>query len=188
MKRVNLIPSEKHALSFFAEKQRKKMILGLLLFVGICFLWQTTMIVRYQGHIVRKKRALKELQATLTKATSSFETMQAKQALLEKERKTIEQRLALLKESKRENIPWSKVLLQLGELVPKEMGLRKISLNKDVITIEGTTVDNAVISDFMIKLDDNKYFQNTTFRYTQKAKEEGVEFEVATHLTPGAMP
>ena len=188
MKRVNLIPSEKNRIGFFAEKQRKKMILGLLLLVGICFLWQTTMIVRYQGHIVRKKKVIKELQATLTQAASSFEGMQAKKALLEKEKKTAQQRLALLRESKKENIPWSKVLLELGELVPPEMWLKKVSLSKDVITIEGTTLDNAIMSDFMVKLDEDKYFQNTTFRYTQKAKTDGVEFVVATYLTLGAIP
>ena len=188
MKRVNLIPREKNRIGFFAEQQRKKMLLGLLLFAGICFLWQTTMIVRYQQHIVRKKRAVKELQAALTKATSLHEDIQAKKTLSEKEKKTIAQRLALLKESKKENIPWSKILLQLGELVPPEMWLKKITLSKDAITIEGTTLDNAIMSDFMIKLDEDKYFQNTTFRYTQKAKEQGVEFEIATYLTPGMVP
>ena len=188
MKRVNLIPSEKNHLSLFAKRHRQRVTIGLFLVIAVSFIWQTTILIRYQQHIVRQKRTIKELQATFTKAVSSQEQMQAKKALLEKEKKTTAQRLTLLRESKKDNIPWSKVILRLGELAPQELWFRKITLNRDALTIEGTALDNAIVSGFMMKLDEDKYFQNTTFHYTQKAKEEGVEFEIATHLTLGAIP
>ncbi len=164
------------------------MLAGFLLFIGICFFWQATVMARYERHIAYEKKTVQELQAAFKAAVLLAKDIQSKEPLLKKEKEKIIQRLTFLRESERKNVSWSKVLLRLGELMPQEMWFTKITLVKDAVTIEGRTMNNDIISQFMVKLDENPYFKNTSFQYTQKAKDQGVEFEVVTYLTPGMIP
>ena len=76
-------------------------------------------------------------------------------------------------------------MAHLSELVPQDLWINKVALNKDLITITGTTFDNAIVSRFMARLDESDYFKDTSFNYTQKAKltdKPAIDFEVTTHI------
>lgn len=196
MKRINLIPPEAKKTNTGArinawlsrDRHSSKIIIATLVFFAFLFIWHSTAILRYRLNIVAKKEKIKTLEVQLREANISYKQIKERKEQMNREKKRLEQRLYFLQEAGKERIEWSKALARLSSLVPEELWIGKASFNKDVITITGTTIDNTLVSNFMSRLDESKYFQGTGFNYTQKAKlsdQSLVNFEVTTHLSLG---
>ena len=105
--------------------------------------------------------------------------------MIDKEAARIEEKFKILQQVQGERIAWAKILAHLSELVPKDLWINKVNLNKKVIILTGTTFDNAIVSRFMAELDESDYFKDTSFNYTQKAKltdKPVMNFEIITHI------
>ncbi len=193
MKRINLIPHEARKVDVkawikacFSKGRSSKIIAATLIFFVLLFIWHGTAIFRYRLNITAQKKKIKKLQVQLKEENIACRQIQEQREKLQLQKKHIEQRLFFLQEAEKERIEWSAVLAHLSNLVPQAMWVNEASFNKDIITISGATLDNALVSKFMARLDESEYFQGTSFNYTQKAKltdRPVINFEVTTHLT-----
>ncbi|MCK4649528.1 PilN domain-containing protein [bacterium] len=194
MKRIDLIPQEakRITLGVWIRGQIRsgisKLLAVVIILLAILTLWQMSAHWRYKLAIATQKKKINKLQIQLNNDQSLYTQIEKEKEAIEKKKKYIEQRIVLLEEAQEAKIAWSTALVRLSRLVPQRVWVNKISLNKDVITIEGTTFDHALISRFMSRLDESKYFENTSFNYTQQARlvdQPVVNFEVTTHLLRG---
>lgn len=191
MKEINLIPSE--ARDGFSEGWLKSQLLmrkipAAIFFTALLFIiasvWQISAGYRYQWVLANANKELSQLQAQSASAALESKDIISEKEKIAKDIVRMEEKLILLSEAKVGEIKWAPVFVRLSKLVPPQIWLGDISMNKDLITMRGTAFDNSAISGFMVALDRND-FTNTAFSYTQKAKldDTGVmNFEITTQI------
>jgi len=192
VRRINLIPPEAKKITprrwlkayIFKTRTSKFMALTLILFVFLN-LWQATSLLRYRFAVSQGKKNIVKLQAKLTQSQNAYAQIKSQKQEIGKKTRRIEEKFKILQQTQGERIAWAKVLAHLSELVPQDLWIDKVTLNKDLVTLAGTTFDNAIVSRFMARLDESEYFKDTSFNYTQKAKltdKPVINFEVTTHI------
>jgi len=192
MKRINLIPAEAKKITpqkwlkahIFKSRTSRLLAIAAVVFVFLTF-WQATAILRYNFAITQGKKNIAKLQAKLVQSQNIFAEINSQRQEAEKESRRIEEKFKLLQQAQGERLAFAKVLARLSELVPQDLWINKVSLNKELVTLDGTTFDNAIVSRFMARLDESDYFKETSFNYTQKAKltdKPVINFEVTTHI------
>lgn len=185
MKRVNLIPGKdknnKMAPVFFLGK----VVLCFLIPIIMLLIWQTVMIKGYEGRIALLEKKIKTKKNEQKKAVMAYEKLEAQRKEAGQERLVWEERKKFLEDAQREGLAWSKVLLHVSALVPKDVWLGKISLNKDTLILTGSAPGNSIVSDFMEYLDASSSFRDTNFSYMKKSESTlspVVDFEVNNKL------
>ena len=192
MKRINLIPPEAKKIRpnkwlkvyIFKTRTSQFTALTVVLFVFLN-LWQATSLLRYKFAVGQGKKNITKLQLKLVQSQDAYAKIKNQKQEIGRETKRIEEKFKILQQAQGERLAWAKVLAHLSELVPHDLWIDKVILNKDLITLVGTTFDNAIVSRFMARLDESKYFQETSFNYTEKAKltdKPVINFEVTTHI------
>lgn len=193
MKRINLIPPESRRLPA-ASRIRKyilksgilKVIISISLLSFSVFIYNVSSMSRSRLKISLLKAEIKQLEAELEHTRDTQAQIKREIEAIEEENKYIQKRLSFLEDTKKEAVKWSDVLFVLNKFTPPDLWLSKISLKKDAITINGTTLNNAKVSNFMLKLDETGHFRQTSFNFTQKKKDKPeeaiIDFEVTTHL------
>jgi Tfp pilus assembly protein PilN len=175
MRRVNLIPYEARKKSIISDERQFRIIkLGIILFI-LLLCWQMSALFRYQININIQNKQIAELQQELAESNEIFKALKQNREAVNNQRKLVAQRLSLLQETRERGIPWSKVLIQLGELVPSKVWLKKMMLNGKMLTLEGASTESTRVSDFMAQIDNSNLFERTGFNYMQKneAKDSG---------------
>lgn len=192
MKRINLIPPEAKKITpkrwlktyIFKTRASRLMVLALIIFVFLN-LWQATSLLRYKFAVRQSKKNITKLQLRLAQSQDAYAQIKSQRQEIDRETRRIEEKFKILQQTQGERIAWAKVLAHLSELVPQDLWIDKVTLNKDLVTLVGTTFDNAIVSRFMASLDESDYFKDTSFNYTQRAKltdKPVINFEVTTHI------
>ena len=192
-KRINLIPAEARILSFqgmikkYFLKSRTHFIAGVVIFLLVfIYLFQVFSSVRYTLKISLQKKNIKKLEVELSSAKEKQKALKKEKEVVDEENKGIQKRIAFLEGAKGEATQWSQVLLRLSKLAPADLWISKVYLGKDMITLDGTTLNNARVSAFMADLDGSGFFKDTSFNFTQKKEKKDsptvITFEVTTHL------
>lgn len=192
MKRINLLPPEakkitpKKWLKAYLLKSRTWRLVALaVVFFVFLNLWQVTSLLRYKFSASLGKKNIVKLQAKATQSQNIYSQIKNQKQEVDKEAKRLEEKFKVLQEAQTERPVWAKVLAHLSELIPENLWINKVKLDKEAVTLVGTTFDNAIVSQFMAKLDASEYFTQTSFTYTQKAKlsdQPVMNFEVTTHI------
>lgn len=192
MKRTNLIPEEARKVTFKKRLQIRILkspvsrtvaaIVALFIFMNF---WQGTAIFRHRLAVRQGKNNILRLQLKLAETQNTYAQLNVQKQLIDTEAKQIESRLLTLQQIQTGRLIWAKVLVNLSQLLPPELWVNRVTLNKELITIAGTTVDNVVVSKFMARLDESEFFRDTGFNYTQKAEltdKAVINFEITTHV------
>jgi len=196
MKRINLISPETRRLGLslwlkaeFSKSRSSLLAVSVFILILILSLWQGTALLRCRLAIESQKTAIENNKKQLEAAVAQQREITRKRAALAKRKKHVEERLSLLREAGSRGVEWSEVLAHLSGLLPDALWIDRISLEEPAITIAGTAANNTIVSDFMTRIDDSKYFKDTAFNYTRKAefdKKPVVDFEITTLLTKDA--
>jgi len=147
-------------------------------------LWIGTAGMRYRHQIQTQTALVEHLQTQLDRRRAAIEELSIKREAVTQKRRRLEQRLTTLQTAGKRSVDWSDVLLQLSRIVPEELWIHGVTLNAQAITLEGVSVDHAMVSGFMRALDASDAFKSTTFTYTRKTELEEqafAAFEVVTH-------
>ncbi len=201
MRRTNLIPADLAVHSRFTFKTQFDYLLFLSAVVMFTFfllilIFQLIGIgfFTFQGKIQARKvasitGALSENKRIKKNLAGQIEGWQEKAALAK-------ERVVYLKEAMEQDILWSRVLEKLNSFVPARLWMKKLSLDKKLITIKGNAYNNLLISTFMSNLSNSNFFTNVNLSYIKKTKaktskkdeakvggdREVIEFEIACRL------
>jgi Tfp pilus assembly protein PilN len=193
MKHINLIPLEARKLTapgwikrYILKSPIYRVTISILVLLFLIFIYEVSASARYRLKISLQKKQINKLQVQLERNKDTQERIKRESEIVQEANKHIQKRISFLEGARTEAVKWSDVLLLLSKLTPPDLWLSKISLNKEAIAINGTTLDNARVSDFMLKIDESRYFKATSFNFTQKNKaqpgEAIMDFEIITHL------
>jgi len=194
MQHINLIPPEARRLStqgwirkYLLKSPIFKVSMSIFLLLFLISVFELSALTKYKHKISSQKKQITQLEMDLEHNKSIQAQIRKEIETIEEENKYFQKRLSFLEKAQRERVSWSDVLFVLTKVSPQDLWLNKVSLKKDLIIINGTTLDNTKVSDFMLKLDQSGYFKSTSFTFTQKDKDEKgepiIDFEVATYLT-----
>ncbi len=184
MKRINLISSASWKGQRF-WKTRLTIIVALFIFSFIArSFWQVSAVSRYKEKVSKGEKVFAEMQSRAVALENEIEQIQKERNEKNKDTICLQNRLFFLKQVKENGVKWAPILTELGKIIPQQVWMKKISLTDMLITLKGSGFNNNAISEFMVALEDNSYFQNTSFNYTQKAKGDSkiINFELTTSL------
>lgn len=174
--------------NYLSSRQRKTKALGFficIVAVGALFFWQDQQVKQTEQEIAEKKTELKNIERSKEDIAAEFEQILSEREKVKDERQLLSRKISLLHQSRQKSASWSTALIQISELMPTEMWLKKVYLTDEGVTVGGASLDNGVISKFMSKLDASPLFKDTDFKYIQKIDIEDVpyiEFEVTTDV------
>ena len=191
MKRINLIPEEAKKLTpklwlkkrLLKSRALKVIVLAIILLFAIN-MWQASSILRHKHAIASGKKKIAELRIKLTQSKEAAIEVKKEKGTVDDEIKRVAQKFGLLRKIQGRKSAWTIVLTRLSEIVPQNLWINNINMDKELITIVGTTFDNEIVSKFMEQLDESEYFEKTSFNYTQKKEfndKPVIGFEVTTH-------
>jgi len=149
-------------------------------------IWQATALIRHRLAITSGKKKIQQLRKDLAESRKTYELLVKERKDIEEEARIIERRFSLLRQAEANKSRWAPILVRLSELIPERLWIRDIKLDRELITIGGTTFDNEIVSRFMERLDKSEYFRDTGFNYTQKKQLDNgavINFEVITHVS-----
>lgn len=192
MKRINLLqPEAKKAshikfanIGILKSPVSRVIAAALVGFVSLN-IWQATSLLRHEFAITASKRIIASQEAKLAQAQKAREQVKAQKEEIAKEKKRVEGKIRALQQTHGERKDWAGILAEISKLVPDDLWITKIKLNKDSATIAGATSGNTIVSRFMSALDESDYFGRTDFNYTQKGKSTErpvINFEITTRL------
>lgn len=193
MRHINLIPPEARKLSaqswikrYILKSRIYKVTISIPILLFLIFIYGASTSARDRLKISLQKKQIKKLEVELERNKDIQERIKKEMDKAQEENRYIQKRVSFLEKAKIEAVKWSDVIFLLSKLTPPDLWLSKISLNKEAIALNGTTLDNTRVSDFMLKVDESGYFKATSFNFTQKNKDKPgeaiIDFEVITHL------
>jgi len=190
MQHINLIPPEARKISIASRLRRYlfksalfRIIISVFVFLSSISIYEVYAIAKYKGKISLQKNKIKQLESQLEDCRHLQETILKEKEKLLGENKYFQRRISFLEEEKKKAIKSSEILSVLSKSFPSDLWLNKISLKKDLVTLNGQTFDNSKISDFMERLERTGYFGTVSFNFIQKSKDKSIiDFEVTTHF------
>lgn len=151
----------------------------------VSYLWQGISLSQNQFQINQTKKEILKINNEISNIQTQFTQLRDANEKISKESKKVNEMISILEKAKKRKVSWSKILVHLSKLVPKDLWINKMALSEKEIHIIGTTFDNGNVSNFMVKLDNSDYFKQTSFTYTLKtsvAEKPVINFEITTHL------
>ncbi|MBF0475238.1 MAG: PilN domain-containing protein [Deltaproteobacteria bacterium] len=170
MIRINLLP--------FREKRKRENVLrqvviffvsvtvvGLVLFlVGYN---QSSDIERLQGEQKQLNIQLVEYQKILDKITKA-----------EKDKEEIQRMARVILDLNKNRTGAVRMLDEMSiRIISNRIWLTKISQSGGSMTLDGMSMDNKTLSDFMVALEESKYFANVNLAYSQQRKVDKLELK-----------
>ncbi len=178
MIRINLIPGkgvQRRAISFDLYVLIGTLAVTLAI-VGGVFVTNTRDIERLRNEIVTIKKQSKALEATYKEYLS-----------LEREKKELVKRIAAVDKIKEGRALAPRILYDLPTVAKDNLWLRKFSKSETGFDLEGRSVDNESVADFVERLSKLPYFRNVELRSVEDINEASVtlkKFIVQGSVTP----
>ncbi|MBU1121499.1 MAG: PilN domain-containing protein [Candidatus Omnitrophota bacterium] len=116
--------------------------------------------------------AAKEAKLKLARFQSQLLRIEKIKLELIREDSSQNQELELLFSTKAMSRKYFELLTVMAELVPQDLWINRCSLFEDKIQISGSTLDNQLITQFMDKLDDSGFFNNSRFTSSEKQERD----------------
>jgi len=173
MIRINLIPTKE--IEWFENIKRELTI--LLLSCILIF----SVIIYFAVNLNSKIRNIKsQLEATQIEL-KKYEGIEKKLAQLEKEKKTVEQKLKIVSNLGKQRNYVISILQELVARFPvRNMWFEELTLNGTNLTIKGVALDNEIIAEFMRRLKKSTYFIQVELIKTEKKQIEELNLKSFT--------
>lgn len=156
-----------------------------LVILAVLTVYQQVNFNIFKYKLLKEKKKYSNSQIELKQNKDIMAKLNTEKNTLIRKRKSLEEKMFILANVTKPPVESSAILVALAGLVPDDLWITKITFDKKKIKMVGKAINNATISDFMLKLDKSPYFENTTFTYTEKKKADGqvaIEFEIVSNL------
>ena len=142
---------------------------------------------RREGAILKTKQQTEAMKTEINRLQARRLQSSKDYDSLMKKKLAADERLQYLKDS-RTGKPGelSQALVFLPTLIPDEIWINKLTINRDGVVINGSTLNNQAVSKFMDNLNRSKDFKGSSFHFTQKSEIGDAtlyNFEIVSSLT-----
>ena len=165
MIKINLLP----------VKARKKTQVNrdLFLFIAMLVLGLGLVGVVYVNNMKDLSRTQKEIGAT-KQAVARLQDIYKEYQSIEKQKKEIERRIAVIDQIKEGRPLASRVLYDLPSVVKENVWLTKYKKDGEKFELEGRSLENESIADFIDKLSKIPYYRNVELKTAEDVTEQGI--------------
>lgn len=164
MIKINLLPKRVHKKKE-VNTELLAMVLGLCCSIGI----SGGLYFKNESDIKQLTRDIVSVRTQL----STMKTVQAEYAALEKEKKEMASRVGAVDRIKEGRAVATRLLYDLSSLTKDSVWLKKLQKNEAKLTLEGRSVDNESICDFVEQLSKLQYLSNVELRSVEDTTEAG---------------
>lgn len=195
MRRLNLIPKAGagQPLRFagtgkpFFRRPGLNVVLIAAVFLAILILSQHILGRQYKWRLAKAKNQLEAAKVQLSRLQTQQLNLSKDREALSKKKSLVDAKLEYLKLAERDKPgELSQALVYLPTLIPDEIWINKLSVGRDGVVINGSTLNNQAISKFMDTLNGSDKFKGSNFNFTKKSEVGDTtlyNFEIATYLT-----
>ncbi|OPY66520.1 MAG: Fimbrial assembly protein (PilN) [Syntrophorhabdaceae bacterium PtaU1.Bin034] len=166
MIRVNLLPGKEH------EKSHVNLDFYILL-AGLIFSLAVVAVVYTKNN--KHIQTLQSEMASIKKQTALLQGIQKELLSIEKEKKEISRKIALMDTIKQGRAVAPRFLYDLSSLVKDNVWFKKLRKDEAKFEIEGRSVDNESICDFVDNLAKLPYLKNVELKSVEDITEAGVQ-------------
>lgn len=155
------------------------------LVLGGLVLWQKTEENYYKARIEKTRADMALWQSQQEKASQAMDEISLTREEMERDMGQMKANLVIFEEILSGRVAWAKVLSSIGGVIPQELWLQRVSLNKRSVVITGAGFDNAVVLDLMKRLERSGAFEQVGFNYLRKvmlAERPAVSFEITAKV------
>lgn len=177
---INLLPHR--------EARRKAELRQMLMTCGLAVSFLLIGIY-IADNSVRSQRALAEASIEqLESDLARYKPQQARVAQFKKTRAELKEKIAVIEGLDAARTGPVRVLEEVGAQTPPRLWLTRLRTDAGRITLEGASLDNTVVADFLRNLNDSKRFYNVDLDSTESGRAvDGVElvnFVITADLRP----
>lgn len=180
MIQINLLPVR--------EERRKADVRQLAVLLGATVLGALLVTGLFHAKV---KSDVSSAQALLARTKVEIEEHKPQLQKVERYRKTkeqIERKLGVIDKLDRSRSGPVRMLDELASHTPERLWLTRLQTAEGALTIEGMSLDNEVVANFLTQLSDSPYFSNVELRETEATQVEGLKLNkfqlTANLLTP----
>ncbi len=180
MIQINLLPVR--------EERRKADVRQLAVLLGATVLGSLLVTGLFHAKV---KADVSEAQDLLTRTKAEIEQHKPQLQKVESYRKTkeqIERKLGVIDRLDRSRSGPVRMLDELASHTPERLWLTRLQTDGGALTIEGMSLDNEVVANFLTELGNSPYFSNVELRETEATQVEGLKLNrfqlTANLLTP----
>lgn len=191
MRRLNLIPKANAGQGFSAKglffgRPSLNVIIIVGVFLSALILSQHVLNQQYKWKLAKAKNQLEAAKVQLSRLQTRQLNLTKEYDVLSKKKSLMDEKLEYLKLAKRDKPgELSRSLVYLPTLIPDEIWINKLLVSRDGLVINGSTMNNQAVSEFMDNLSVSDKFKDSNFNFTKK-NEVGdttlYNFEIATHI------
>jgi type IV pilus assembly protein PilN len=166
MIRINLLPVKQTAAA-------RRVVVQLVLFAAVIGLFLLAgfgtayyfadQVTQREDQVTKNDRQIKEYRDIIGEVEKA-----------EKQRARLRAQLQEIERLQRGKLGPVRVLDALSNNIPKRVWITSFKESKGQVTIQGTGLENADISEFMRQLQKNKYFNGVALKFTESTTANGV--------------
>jgi Tfp pilus assembly protein PilN len=149
MSDLNLIPQE---FKIEKEKKTKNALYITLVIVAIVVLAVGAYIPTYLAALKAKENA--SVQKDIQKLSYVTEELNK----LNTQKNSLQDRINVVDSFSKKEIKWTGVINDIGALLPSEITITNMSLSKDIISIQGTSLGQQAIASFVANIENSTKF------------------------------
>ncbi len=181
MIRINLLPVREARKRAEIRYQIGLMILAIIAGVGISVLAHGWM----QARIMSAQRRVTTLTAEISRYAPEMKQLKS----FEAKRKEVERKLDVIRGLERSRTGPVLALDELATNTPKRLWLTHFSAQRAAVELEGKSLDNEVVADFLTVLDRSEHFTGVDLEGTEFEEQDGIRlnhFRVKARLANAA--
>lgn len=175
LKSINLIPKEalkRPLVKQFASLYKKNKVFRrfAIIFAGFIILnfIQALFVGISSWNLSRAKQNMQSAKVKLSQLQSQYLQIEKAKSALAKEEAQKKQRLDLLLSTSSQDRGYSAVLANISSLCPQDLWINNLILSEEEIQINGSTLNNQLITQFINNLDESNAFQDSRFTSSEK--------------------
>jgi len=164
MIKINLLPKKPIGVKPALVEQGAIAIIAVVVVLVILFLFQ----INVKGDVeelTQRITATKEELKKLEKSEAQIEQLKASEL-------TIQQKIDVIKKLEKRKTGPVMVLDQIASRMPPKMWLTALKVQRASLQMEGVSIDNETIAQFMTNLESAGEFENVELQFAQEAKIE----------------
>ncbi len=129
-------------------------------------------------HLSSKLDGLKDRERSLRREKEQLQQYIDKVDELEKKRAMLKKRIDIINDLKARQHGPVRVMDEISKALPDLVWLRRMTLNGNVVTIEGSAMDENAVANYITNLDESPFFSEPELKDMSRGKKDSYDFKL----------
>lgn len=195
MKRINLLPGTLHpnpvtqilavSQSLLGKSREVRLMAAFLVALFVFGVAEVAAVKAAKLEVTKEREKLVKSRGLAGKLKTQEQDAAKQRAEVRRQQENLLRSLQAIRQAKQSVVPTSTYLAELGEAVPEDIWITKLTLEGLELKLAGESNRTQAVADLISSLDNSKRFHDSAFDYTQRSEQSDSKtfaFEVRTRL------